>query len=153
MKKLLFLSVLVLFACATANNLSQDEIVQLEEHSEEVQEKIEGTKKEEVLPDDKKRVWSAPNYANQINVPGYDATTFAIPLALKDRVNFWIDIYTKYTTSQGVLHDSRYATLVYEPIDFAHLDNDKSLTTRQRFKAEKKYLDERKIISKKFYLN
>jgi len=98
MKKLLFLSGLVLIACATANNLSQDEIVQLEEHSAEVQDKIEGTVKEEVLPDDNKRVWVAPNYANQTNIPGYDATTFAIPAALKELLNFWIIYSTKYTT-------------------------------------------------------
>ena len=152
MKKLFFLSGLILIACATANNLSQDEIVQLEEHTAEVQEKIEGTVKEEILPDDNKRFWVAPNYANQTNIPGYDATTFAIPAALKERVNFWIEIYTKYTTSQGVLHDSRYASVVYEPIDFAHLDNDKSLTSRQRFKAEKKYLDDRKDHIKQILL-
>lgn len=152
MKKLIFLSALILIACATANNLSEEEIVQLEEHTEEVQDKIEGTVKEEVLPDDKKRVWVAPNYANQKNIPGYDATTFAIPDSLKERVNFWIDIYTKYTTSQGILHDSRYTHVVYEPIDFAHLDNDKSLTSRQRFKAEKKHLDDRKDHIKQILL-
>lgn len=144
MKKLLFLSLLILIACATVNNLSQEEIDQLEEHTEEVQEKIEGTVKEEVLPAEKNRVWVAPNYENQTGIAGYDAKTFAIPDALKERVNFWIDIYTKYTTSQGVMHDSRYTHVVYEPVDFSHLDNDKSLNSSQRFRAEKKYLDDRK---------
>lgn len=144
MKKLLVLSVLVLLACATVNNLSEEEIEQLETHTEEVQEKIEGHDKEDVLPSNEKRKWRAPVYSNQKNIPGYDETTFAIPEALKERVNFWIDIYTKYTTSQGVLHDSRYPHLVYEPLDFSHLDNDKSLNARQRLKAEKKFIDDRK---------
>lgn len=155
MKKIVFPSLfilLVLLACATVNNLSEEDIEQLAEHTEEVQEKIEGTKKEDILPDDKKRKWVAPNYADQKNVPGYDQNTFAIPESLKERVNFWIDIYTKYTTSQGILHDSRFPHLVYEPIDFAHLDNDKSLTPNQRFKAEKKFLDERKKHVKEILL-
>lgn len=144
MKKLAFLSLLVLLACATVNNLSEEEVEQLQEHAEEVQEKIEGPKKEEVLPAENKRKWIAPIYADQKNIPGYNENTFAIPESLKERVNFWIDIYTKYTTSQGVLHDSRFPHIVYEPVDLTHLDNDKTLNSRQRFKAEKKHLDDRK---------
>ncbi|MES2768599.1 MAG: transglycosylase SLT domain-containing protein [Bdellovibrionota bacterium] len=155
MKKIFFISLLiglVPVACATVNNLSEEEIKQLEVHTEEVQDKVEGQTKEDVLPADKNKKWIAPNYANQSNIPGYDATTFAIPEALKERVNFWIDIYTKYTTSQGIMHDSRFTHVVYEPIDFAHLDNDKSLSSNQRFKAEKKYLDERKKHIKEILL-
>ena len=147
MKKLFFLSLfigLVPVACSTVNNLSEDEIKQLEEHTEEVQDKVEGETKEDVLPAVENKKWVAPNYTSQSNIPGYDEKTFAIPDALKERVNFWIDIYTKYTTSQGILHDSRFTHVVYEPIDFARLDNDKSLSSGQRFKAEKKHLDERK---------
>src|SRR5690606_3282538 len=74
----------------------------------------------------------------------YDKDTFKVPEKLKERVQFWVDIYTKYTTSQGVLHDSRYTHLVYEPVDFTHIDQDKTLTNRQRYKAEKKFVDDRK---------
>lgn len=143
-KKLFFLSMLVLLACATVNNLSDEDVEQLAEHSDEVQGKIDGTVKDEALPAEKKRKWVAPNYQDQTNILGYNKDTFAIPAELKERVNFWIDIYTKYTTSQGVLHDSKYTHIIYEPIDLAHLDNDKSLSSSQRFKAEKKYLDGRK---------
>ncbi len=152
MRKVLLLSVFVLLACATANNLSQDEIEQLEVHTEEVQEKIEGQDQEDVLPSKEKRHWVAPNYENQKNIQGYDQATFAVPEPLRERVNFWINIYTKYTTSQGVLHDSRYPHLVYESVDFSHLDNDKNMNSRQRFKAEKKYLDDKKDRIKEILL-
>lgn len=153
MKKLLFLSLFMILACTTAtvNNLSEEDIEQLAEHTEEVQQKIE-TPKEAQLPAVEKKQWIAPNYAEQTDIIGYSADTFNIPESLKGRVNFWIDIYTKYTTSQGILHDSRYTSLIYEPIDFTPLDNDKSLTSSQRFKAEKKYLDERKKHIKEILL-
>jgi membrane-bound lytic murein transglycosylase D len=146
MKKLLFLSLLMLLACTTAtvNNLSDEDVEQLEVHADEVQDKIEAPAELPPLPSVEKRKWVAPNYQDQKDIIGYDNTTFVIPEALKERVNFWIDIYTKYTTSQGILHDSRFTHIIYEPIDFAKFDNDKSLSSRQRFKAEKKYLEERK---------
>src|SRR5690606_30685137 len=34
--------------------------------------------------------------------------------------------------------------LVYEPVDFTHIDQDTTLTNRQRYKAEKKFVDDRK---------
>lgn len=134
-----------MLACTTAtvNNLSEEDIEQLAEHTEEVQEKIE-TPKETALPSDEKKKWIAPNYLEQTNIIGYSTDTFSIPEPLRSRVNFWIDIYTKYTTSQGILHDSRFTHIIYEPIDFGPLDNDKSLSSSQRFKAEKKHLEARK---------
>ncbi len=47
--------------------------------------------------------WRPPVYGEQVGM-GYDANTFAIPEALKEEVNFWIKIYTHYTTHQGVFH-------------------------------------------------
>lgn len=33
-------------------------------------------------------------------------------------VDFWVAIFTRYTTDQGVLHDNRHLDIVYERIDF-----------------------------------
>lgn len=45
---------------------------------------------------------------------------FKIPASgvLRERAEFWIQIYSKYSTTQGVLHDSRYPTVIYEEMDF-----------------------------------
>ena len=45
--------------------------------------------------------------------------TFPQPPELQPDVDFWVDIFTRYTTQQGVLHDNRHLGVVYERIDFA----------------------------------
>lgn len=52
--------------------------------------------------------------------------TFPEPPELKADVDFWVDIFTRYKTSQGVLHDSRDLLVVYEHIDFASGDSPRS---------------------------
>ncbi len=54
---------------------------------------------------------------------------FPKPKALERDVNFWVSIFTEYTTSEGVLHDSRNLTVVYEKID---LPKNASRRTRNR---------------------
>ncbi len=44
--------------------------------------------------------------------------TFPLPQELQRDVDFWVDIFTRYTTDQGVLHDNRNLAVVYEKIDF-----------------------------------
>ena len=55
---------------------------------------------------EKPNPWTAPNYANQEKSLGWNATAFAVPSGMQERVNFWLDIYTKYSTDQGVLQIS-----------------------------------------------
>ena len=64
--------------------------------------------------------------------------TFPQPAELQKDVDFWIDIFTGYTTDQGVMHDARDLGIVYEVIDFpAGLDR------RQR---QKRVVQHRKNI-------
>ncbi|MGI9270954.1 MAG: LysM peptidoglycan-binding domain-containing protein [Woeseiaceae bacterium] len=49
--------------------------------------------------------------------------TFPQPPELQPDVDFWVDIFTRYTTDQGVLHDNRNLGVVYEHIDFSAADN------------------------------
>ena len=46
-----------------------------------------------------------------------DRAHFPRPEALERDVNFWISIFTEYSTSEGVLHDNRNLAVVYEKID------------------------------------
>ena len=55
--------------------------------------------------------------------------TFPEPPELRPDIDFWVDIFTRYTTSQGVLHDSRDLSVVYEHLDFAPNDSSRE---RQR---------------------
>ena len=61
--------------------------------------------------------------------------TFPQPPQLQPDVDFWVDIFTKYTTNQGVLHDTRNLAVVYEHIDFSAAD---SRRTRQRAAAKRR---------------
>ncbi|MBC7421144.1 MAG: lytic transglycosylase domain-containing protein [Bdellovibrio sp.] len=47
--------------------------------------------------------WSPPQFG-MTKAIGYSSDTFAVPESLKPDVDFWIRIYTKYTTQQGVFH-------------------------------------------------
>ncbi len=80
------------------------------------------------------RPWRAPDYSNQETTLGYSSTAFAVPKGLEIPVKFWIDVYSKYTTDQGVLHDSDYIDLIYEQLDFVPVV---SRTDIDRFQKER----------------
>lgn len=72
------------------------------------------------------RTWRAPSYADQDKAMGYKADAFAVPKGMEKQVGFWVDIYTKYTTQEGVIHDSEYIDLVYESVDLRGISTDKA---------------------------
>jgi len=90
---------------------------------------------------EKANPWTAPNYTNQEKSLGWTPQAFAVPPAMQERVNFWLDIYTKYSTDQGVLHDSLYVHLVYAPVDFTDIVANVTLTPRQKDKERKNRVD------------
>ncbi len=60
---------------------------------------------------------------------------FPKPRALERDVEFWIAIFTEYSTREGVLHDSRNLAVVYEKID---LPEDASRRTRNRLSKDRR---------------
>ncbi|MAF76592.1 MAG: hypothetical protein CME60_00420 [Halobacteriovoraceae bacterium] len=44
---------------------------------------------------------------------------FAVPTALMDRVRFWFNVYTKYTSHFSVIHDIDNLGIIYDVIDFS----------------------------------
>lgn len=97
---------------------------------------------EEFAPENPK--WTAPNYSGQEKALGWTPEAFHVPKGMEARVQFWKDIYTKYTADQGVLHDSRYVHVVYESIDFSDITAQTELTTKQREKSRRKRVDDKK---------
>lgn len=91
-----------------------------------------------------KSPWTAPNYAGQEGALGWSPDVFKITPGLQGRVNFWIDIYTKYTTDQGLLHDSQHVGVVYGLVDFTPIVNREDLTDHEKSRARKKLVDEKK---------
>ncbi len=88
--------------------------------------------------------WQAPDFSKQENALGWTKTAFTPDPAMQARVQFWKDIYTKFNSDQGVLHDSRYVNAVYESIDFSDITAQTELTTLQREKLRRKRVDDKK---------
>ncbi len=61
-----------------------------------------------------------------IGAAGADET-FPQPPELKPDVDFWVSIFTRYSTEEGVLHDNRNLAVVYQ-----RLDMPSSLSRRER---------------------
>jgi membrane-bound lytic murein transglycosylase D len=49
--------------------------------------------------------------------PAHAEETFPLPEELQPDVDFWVSIFTRYGTDEGVLHDNRNLAVVYERID------------------------------------
>lgn len=64
-----------------------------------------------------------------------DPELFPLPQALERDVNFWISIFTEYTTRDGVLHDSRNLAVVYEKVD---IPANASRKTRNRLSDQRR---------------
>lgn len=90
--------------------------------------------------------WTPPDFSGQDKALGYVPGAFAVPLGMEARVKFWVDIYTKHNTDQGLLHDSRYVGVVYEPVDFTDIMKDTSLDLYQKERARRKRVDTAKDV-------
>jgi membrane-bound lytic murein transglycosylase D len=62
--------------------------------------------------------------------------TFPLPEELRPDVDFWLSIFTQYSTDEGVLHDNRDLSVVYK-----RLDMPSSLGRRERNRRVKKHRD------------
>ncbi len=90
------------------------------------------------------RPFRPPDYSGQDKALGYSPEVFSIPKGLERQVNFWIDIYSKFTTDQGLIHDTENLDVIYAQIDFKDIVNDGSLSGRQKEKRKQKLVDDKK---------
>ena len=72
---------------------------------------------------------------------------FPVYHSIEPNVSFWTDIYTKYPTTQGIIHDSHDLNIVYDAIELIRPDKHGSRTiNKKRVKiAKNKY---KKILEK-----
>jgi membrane-bound lytic murein transglycosylase D len=93
------------------------------------------------------RTWAFPQYEFQ-KAMGYESNIFKTPLALEKEVRFWIDIYTKYTTRQGVFHISGDIEKIVGEIDLTDVYlNQKYSPVRREKEAEVLIRRKRKQIA------
>ena len=72
--------------------------------------------------------------------PAVSQETFPQPKELQRDVDFWVDIFSHYSTSQGVLHDNRNLAVVYESIDLpagiSRRERDRRVSKRREYYKE-----------------
>lgn len=94
--------------------------------------------------------WSSPDFY-QIKALGYDEKTFSVPEGLKDDVNFWIKIYTQYTTQQGIFHLAGDTQTVYGDIDLSQIYFHQGWSAiRKEKEAELIIRIQKRLIARKF---
>jgi membrane-bound lytic murein transglycosylase D len=97
-------------------------------------------------------MWKPPTYGVQ-KAMGYDYSSFSIPPPLKDDVNFWITIYTQYTTRQGVFHIAGDTNTILGEIDVTDVFlNPKWGPIRRELEAKIVIERQRKFIARKHHI-
>jgi len=92
------------------------------------------------------REMELPNFDNSQGVLGYQSDTFAVPQELRSRVDFWKKIYTQYTSTQALLHDSEYLGIVYDVVDISDLISDENIPYRKRMRSVSRFLKAKKEV-------
>lgn len=98
---------------------------------------------ETLTPDEVRegQAWEPTDFSGQDQALGWKSDVFDVPEGMKTRVEFWKQIYSKYSTDQGVLHDP--VTLeIYDHVDFEPYREGESITVNAR--ARQKLVDQRR---------
>jgi membrane-bound lytic murein transglycosylase D len=66
---------------------------------------------------------------------------FQVPRGLQGRVDFWIDIFTKYGKNSAVIHHREYPQVVFKILDFGEADQELAPIALELFR--KKIIEER----------
>lgn len=82
--------------------------------------------------------WRPPDFNAQDGALGWSEKVFEVPKGFEERVQFWRDIYTKYSSDQGILHDRDHIEIIYGEVDFTPIMSDPSKNRYQKARAREK---------------
>lgn len=100
----------------------------------------------------KPQTWAAPQWSQPETV-SYNAKTFSVPESLNAEVDFWIKIYTKYSTQQGVFHYSGDTEMILGELDLSQVyANQKWSLIRKEKESEIIIRRQKNILARKFKL-
>jgi membrane-bound lytic murein transglycosylase D len=97
--------------------------------------------------------WQPGDFSKQESSVGWSQTAFSTPPGFEARKNFWIDIYTKYSTHQAVIHDAQYLEIIYKVVDFSIIDQNATLTNHEKEKARRGLIKEEKHVIQSMLLH
>lgn len=92
------------------------------------------------------REWGGPKLLRARRFSWLWTCCFLPPKGLEGRVAFWLDVYTKYNSNKGVLHDRDLLDVIYQRVDVSAIEQDKTLSDRGRAKARDKMMDVRRQV-------
>jgi membrane-bound lytic murein transglycosylase D len=74
---------------------------------------------------------------------------FKIETSFQARVEFWVDIYSKYTTTEGVFHHIHHPDIIYGELDLNSIQNNSVLSEQEKIRQSQKLIEQqrRKIIT------
>ena len=98
-------------------------------------------------------LWVPPNWQTYQAI-GYDTNTFRVPEGLKKSVDFWIQIYTKYTTQQGVFHVAGDTDKILGDFDLTQVyANPQWGPVRRELEAEILIKRQKKLLASRFKID
>ena len=108
---------------------------------------------EESFPDfepTESRAWRDPKKLYQAQLEktdsplpiGYNEKTFSVPKSLQPNYQFWLKIYTQFTTDQGIFHDAEKIHIEYGQLDFSTISRQADLSPVRKELARKKMAKE-----------
>ncbi len=62
--------------------------------------------------------------------------------ALKKRIQFWVRVYSEFSSTQNIIHDAKYPEVIFEIFDAAEIQNDFTIAPKDRDRKIKKKLVE-----------
>lgn len=71
---------------------------------------------------------------------------FSIPKGFEDRVQFWTNVYSKYTADDAIFHDSQNLSLIYKIVDLRPITSSNMHPFVKEHKIKKLINSERKTI-------
>lgn len=102
---------------------------------------------QQVINKDNLATWVPPVW-NTTQAMGYTSDTFKVPEGLKKSVDFWIQIYTKYSTHQGVFHVAGDTDQVLGEFDLTQVyANPKWSPIRRELEAEILIKRQKKLLA------
>ncbi len=110
----------------------------------------------ELYEGSKIREMELSHFDNDENTIGYEPNvTFQVPERLRSRVNFWKQIYAKYTSDEAIIHDSEHPEIIYDVVNIKHIMKNTSLSYRSKIRRINKYLKsyKKRIIENLKFLN
>ena len=72
---------------------------------------------------------------------------------LRQRIDFWISVYTKYSTGEGLIHDAKYPEIVFEKLEFKADPSDFSTPPKVREKRKQNNIKEVKAFYQKLLMS